>query len=46
MRKPICIRVDDEIWKTAKRFALDIDLTLGELVESSLLHEMRGKINQ
>lgn len=40
-RRVISIRIDEEIWKTAKKYALDKDLTFGELVEASLLHEIQ-----
>lgn len=40
-RKVISIRIDEEIWKTAKKYALDKELTFGELVEASLIHEIQ-----
>ena len=40
-RKVISIRIDEEIWKLAKRYALDKELTIGELVESSIIHEIQ-----
>ena len=41
-RKTVSVRIDEEIWKTAKKYAIDRDLTLGELVEVSLIHEMKN----
>lgn len=35
------IRIDDEIWKKAKIFAIEKGLKFGELVEVSLIHEMQ-----
>lgn len=42
-RKTISIRIDDEIWKKAKIHAIEKDLSFGELVEVSLIHEMQKK---
>lgn len=42
-RKVISIRIDEEIWKIAKKYAIDKDLTFGELVEASLIHEMQKR---
>jgi hypothetical protein len=38
-----CVRVDEEVWKMAKKYSIDIGLTLGELVEAALIHEMQKK---
>jgi|GEM_PF-3079789 len=42
-KKVISVRIDDEIWKMAKKYSIDIGLTFGELVEASLIHEMQKK---
>ncbi len=40
-RKVYSVRVNTEIWKKAKKFAIDRDLTMGQLVESALIHEIQ-----
>lgn len=41
-RVTISIKLSPDIWKQAKRVALDRDVTLGQLVENALLREMRS----
>ncbi len=40
-RVTISIKLSPDIWKQAKRVALDRDVTLGQLVENALLRELR-----
>jgi len=42
-RKVYSVRVNTEIWKKAKKFAIDHDLTIGQIVESALIHEIQRK---
>jgi len=42
-KETVCVRVSPEVWKMAKRYAVEIDVTIGQLVEAALIHEMRGK---
>ncbi len=37
------IRVDKEVWKEAKHYAIEKGITLTELVENALKREMRSK---
>lgn len=39
----ISIRIDEEIWKIAKKYAIDKGLTFGELVEASIIHEIKKR---
>lgn len=41
-RVTISIKLSPDIWKQAKRVALDRDVTLGQLVENALLREIRS----
>ena len=34
------IRVDEDLWKEAKKYAIDADITLAELVEKLLKQEL------
>ena len=45
-RKVVSIRINPEIWKEAKRKSLDLDLTLGQFVETAILHELRKKLKR
>lgn len=40
-RITISVRIDDEIWKKAKIYAIEKGLKFGELIEVSLIHEMQ-----
>jgi len=40
-RVTISIKLSPDIWKQAKRVALERDITLGQLVENALLREIR-----
>jgi predicted HicB family RNase H-like nuclease len=42
-KETVSVRVSPDVWKMAKRYALEIDLSIGQLVEAALIHEMRGK---
>lgn len=42
-RNTTSLRMDKEIQKIAKKYAIDRDLTFGELVETALLHEMQRR---
>jgi len=42
-KKVISVRIDEEIWKMAKKYSIDKDLTFGELVEASLIHEIKKR---
>jgi len=37
----VSLRVDKDVWKEAKKKAIDLDLTIGKFVETAILHEMR-----
>lgn len=37
----VSIRIKPDVWKTAKKYAIDKDLTVGQSVESALIHEMQ-----
>ena len=39
--KTVCIRMSPEIWKEAKRYALELDLKVGKFVESAIIHEIQ-----
>ena len=39
----ISVRIDEQIWKTAKKYAIDKDLNFGQLVEAAIIHEMQRK---
>jgi hypothetical protein len=35
------IRVNSEIWKEAKKCALELDLNIGKFIESAIIHEVQ-----
>lgn len=35
------IRIDKEIWKMAKKHAIDRELPVGKFVEAAILHELQ-----
>jgi predicted DNA-binding ribbon-helix-helix protein len=37
------IRVDEELWKEAKKYAIDTDMSLAELIEKLLKEELEGR---
>jgi len=37
------IKVSPDIWKLAKKYAIDSNVTLSQLVESALIHEIQRK---
>ncbi|MCX6770297.1 MAG: hypothetical protein NT051_06540 [Candidatus Micrarchaeota archaeon] len=39
----VSMRMDKEIWKSAKKYAIDKDLTVSQLMENAIVHEMRRK---
>jgi hypothetical protein len=41
-RVTISIKLSPDIWKQAKRAALERDVTLGQLVENAILREIRS----
>jgi hypothetical protein len=41
-RVTISIKLSPDIWKQAKRVALEREITLGQLVENALLREIRS----
>jgi predicted DNA-binding ribbon-helix-helix protein len=45
-RVTISIKLSPDIWKQAKRIALDRDITLGQLVENAILREIRSLSTQ
>jgi len=40
-RDTVCIRIDPEIWKEAKKRSLELDLTVGKFVEAAIIHEIQ-----
>jgi hypothetical protein len=40
----VSLRLDRDIWKEARKKAIDLDLTIGKFVETAILHEMK-KVN-
>jgi len=43
-RKVVSLRVSSEIWKEAKRKSVDLDITIGQFVETAILHELKKKL--
>jgi hypothetical protein len=41
VRVSVSLRIDKEVWKEAKKIAIDKDMRIGQFVETALLHEMR-----
>jgi post-segregation antitoxin (ccd killing protein) len=37
------IRIKAEVWKEAKQRALDLDMHIGDFVESAIIHEIQKK---
>lgn len=37
------VRVSQDIWKLAKKRAIDFDMTVSDFVETAILHEIREK---
>lgn len=37
------IRIKIDIWKEAKKRALDLDMNIGDFVESAIIHEIQKK---
>ena len=35
------VRVDKEIWKKGKKFAIDHDISMSQFVESAIIHELQ-----
>ena len=42
-RRPVTIVLSTDVWKEAKKFATDHDVTFSQLVENALLRELRAK---
>jgi len=40
-RKTVSIRVDPVIWKEAKKYALEKDMSIGELIETFIIQMLR-----
>ena len=40
-RKTVSIRVDPIIWKEAKKYAIDKDMSLGKVIETALVQMFR-----
>ena len=40
-RVAVSLKIDPDVWKEAKKRAIDRDLTIGKFVETALLHEMQ-----
>lgn len=40
-RKTVSIRIDPVIWKEAKRYALDKEISIGKLIETALLQLLK-----
>lgn len=41
-RKPVCIKLDEELWRKVKSTAAINGMKLAELVEQALRHELTG----
>jgi hypothetical protein len=39
----VSVRVDDEVWEVAKKYSFDNKLSLGDLIETSILHAVQEK---
>jgi predicted HicB family RNase H-like nuclease len=37
----VSMRIDREMWKMAKKYAIDKDLSIGQFVETAILHEVQ-----
>jgi len=42
-KETVSVRISPDVWKLAKKYALEIDIKVGQLVEIALIHEMKGK---
>lgn len=42
-RKTVSIRIDPKLWKDARKYAIDNDLTIGKLLEKILRKEIKSK---
>ncbi len=40
-RKTVSIRIDPEIWKEAKKQAIEMEMSIGQIVETALIHLKR-----
>ena len=40
-RKTVSIRIDPVIWKEAKKYALDKELSIGKIIETALVQMLR-----
>lgn len=40
-RKTVSIRIDPVIWKEAKKYALEKDLSIGKLIETAIVQLLR-----
>lgn len=39
----VSVRVDEEVWQIAKEYSVDKKLSLGDLVETAILHAVQKK---
>lgn len=42
----VTIRIDKEVWKEAKKYAIDLDMKIGSFVETCILHQMRQRVTK
>ena len=40
-KKPTTIRIEPEVWKAIKLWAVELDIPVGTFVETVLIHELR-----
>ena len=44
-RQATTIKIDPDLWKEARKYAIDKEITISSLVESLLQKELRGSKN-
>lgn len=42
-KQVISVKISPELWKMARKFAIDKNITFGQLVEMAVIHEMQRK---
>mgnify|MGYP001560012153 CR=1 len=40
-RKTVTLRIDPVIWKEARKYAIDRDMSMGKIVETALIQMLR-----
>jgi antitoxin component of RelBE/YafQ-DinJ toxin-antitoxin module len=40
-RETVSVRISPDVWKEAKKFAVEKDMAVSQLVEIALIHELR-----